>query len=1137
MRTARLLPAALAALLALLGPDAAAQGNTTAAVSGVVLDENGPLPGATVVAVHEPSGSRYGTTSRLDGRYDLRGLRVGGPYTVTASFVGYQPTVRQGLTLTLGQIETVDFPLVEQTAALEEVVVTAEGGGAVIAQSRTGAATNVGEGEIEALPTISRSLTDFARLSPLSAGGGSSSFAGRNDRYNNLQIDGATLNDVFGLGDATPGSQAGTQPISIDAIEEFNVEVAPYDVRAGGFTGGLINAITKSGTNEFAGTLRLLGRNESLIGDFEGQDFSEFQEGTGVFTLGGPIVRDKLFFFVSGEAEVSEFPDNTGLAGSGAPNESNVTLGDVESIAGIAQSVYGYDAGGFDLITDDRSSYKALVKLDWNINENHTLSLRNNTVDADDDQGVGRGRSSFDLGNRRYVFRSFQNSAVAQLNSRFGNNASNEARLVYTAIRDERDVEDEPFPETAVFVTDEDEVGLGIGRFSQANALDQDLVEFTNNLTLFRGAHTLTLGTSNEFYGFSNLFVQDYYGSYEFTDLSLPDGLAVDTDGDGVGDVTGTLPAVDAFRLGLPTRYLFSYASDYETDADGRILFDEAGNPRRTVNPGALPRAEFTAFQLGLYAQDEWNATDRLRLTLGLRVDVPFVPEEPVDNPLVSGGTGVGPDGTAFDIEPAFVDADGEPYSTANTASGNPLFSPRLGLNFRADGLAGRPLQVRGGTGIFSGRTPFVWVSNQFSNTGADLARIDARLRAADFDRDGDGVLSGDELGFFAGSADPAAQPVPGGGNALAPETTTEINLISEDFRFPQVFRTNLGLDQELGAGFVATVEGIYTQAVNDVVYRNLNFVATDTSAYGRPIYGGRADANFTNALLLENTSEGYTYSGVVQLQRRAPAGGGLGGSLSYTLNRATNVNNGTSSRAISNFQFNENVDVNDPGLGTADFEVRHRVLGSLTYRTAYADRFTSELGLFFDTQAGEPFSWIYAGDANADGQRFNDLLYVPASEGEVFLTSENWDLLDAFIESQDGLAAYRGTFAERNTSRAPWQTRLDLEFNQGVETLRGQRVDFEVTLINLLNFLNSDWGRLQGTSFNNITALSFQRYVEDGDVGSALAGRVVTEDDLGKPVVSFNERTVRDFLTGDAFNTFDLASRWQLRFGVKYTF
>ena len=1139
------LPRAAALALALLlaaAPAALAQG-TTASLTGTVSDASGPLPGATVIAVHEPSGTQYGAATRADGQYTLLGLRVGGPYTVTASFVGFQDAVRDGLNLALAQTATVDFTLRED-GALGEIVVEAAGSEAIIAASRTGASTNVGETTIEALPTISRSLADFARLSPLSSGrsGGDAeySFGGRSNRYNNIQVDGATLNDVFGLSDTgAPGGQAGSQPITLDAIAEFNVDIAPYDVRASGFTGGQINAVTKSGTNRFSGSLRYLGRNQELVGDLEGVALDEFSEGLGIFTLGGPILRDKLFFFVSGELQGSSFPDNTGLAGSGATDEFLLGADQVQPVIDAAQSSYGYDTGGFDILGDGRASNKFLAKIDWNVSPRHRFSVRANVVDARDDTGVSRGRTSFDLSNRRYVFNSLQNSVAANLISTFGT-VNNEARLVYTAIRDSRDPEDAPFPETTINVTDEARVRIGIDRFSQANGLDQDLLELTNNVTVFAGDHTLTLGTSNQIWSFNNLFIQDFYGSYEF------DG------GFEIGDET--LDATRAFELGLPSRYRFSYASSYDFDESGRLRFDADGNPVRTVDVGAQPRASFTAAQLALYAQDEWDVLPGLRLTGGLRLDVPLFPDAPVDNPLVSGGTGVAADGSTFEIAPAFrpeaYDAfiqerggtagpyAGPDYSeltTTNTASGNLLWSPRLGLNIQTTGAMAKPLQIRGGTGIFSGRTPYVFISNQYSNTGADLARLDVRFNSfEDFDINGDGLLQDDER-FFPGTADPADQPTPGNNAALSPITTTEINLIADDFKFPQVWRSNLGVDQELGGGFVVTAEGIFSKSVNEVTFRNVNLAQTGTSAYGRPLYERGVNPNFTNAILLENTGEGYDYSLVGQIQRKARTG--FGGSLSYTFNRAFNVNNASSSRAISNWQFNENFDVNNAALGTADYEVRHRVLAYSSYTARYGGRFSTEVGVVADVTAGQPFSYIYNGDANGDGQRFNDLIFVPETEDDVFLVSGNWDLLDAYIEGEAGLRDYRGRPVDRHTARGPWQPRLDLELSQGVETLAGQRVDFEFTLVNVLNFLNDEWGRIQFTRFNNTTGLAFQRYVADSDVGSRIADRIVTADDVGKPVVDFRESYFTDAFTGDRFSTAGLSSRWQVRFGARYSF
>ena len=429
MRT-HLLPlgAALVALFLVLGaPSARAQG-ISAAISGTVVDAAGqPLPGATVLAVHEPSGTPYRAATRGDGGFDLRGLRVGGPYTISASFVGFGTQTQTNVSLVLAQVQTINFTLAEDGASLEQVEVTATSG-AVLSQDRTGAATNVGEEDIEALPTISRSLADFARLSPLTTVSNSgSSVGGRNNRFNNVQVDGATLNDVFGLaGSGTPGGQAGTQPVSLDAVEQFNVEVAPFDVRYGNFTGGLINVVTRSGTNTFRGSLRVLTRNQDFVGNRTipttgySTPYPTFSDNLYIGTLGGPILRNKLFFFLSGEYATSDFPNETGLIGSGAANIFPATSETVAQFISIAQNTYGYDPGTADLISNGRTSGKLLAKLDWNISPRHRFSLRNNYVRAGDDQGNSRSQSTFDLSNRYYVFRSTQNSTAAQLYSTFG---------------------------------------------------------------------------------------------------------------------------------------------------------------------------------------------------------------------------------------------------------------------------------------------------------------------------------------------------------------------------------------------------------------------------------------------------------------------------------------------------------------------------------------------------------------------------------------------------------------------------------------------------------------------------------------------------------------------------------------------
>lgn len=1042
---------ALVALLAAISlPDEIrAQGVTTSAISGTVTDDTGaPLPGANVVATHVPTGTQYGTTSDVNGAYNLVTLRPGGPYTVQFSFVGFRTVAETGINLRLGETRVLNVELQEAAAELGEVEVVGIAS-TVLNSERTGASTNISQETIERLPTIQRSLSDFARLAPQSTGG--NSLAGRNNRYNNIQIDGATLNDVFGLsGTGAPGGQAGAQPIGLDAIQEFNVDIAPYDIRYNGFTGGAINAITRSGTNRFEGSVYFLGRNEHFVGALEPQpgdvlNYPEFSESFAGFRLGGPILQNKLFFFVNAELRRRNDPLATGLLGSGAANVFEVEPSTVNEIIDIARDQYGYDPGGYDLLTQDQGNHNLFARLDWNIDQRNRLTLRHNFVSANDDDGISRGTRRFDLANRQYIFRSDQNSTVAQLNTTFGSNAFNEARLVYTRIRDQRDVEADPFPEVRIDVGGGREVVLGIDRFSQANALDQDLVEFTDNLTYLRGKHSFLFGTSNQIWRFNNLFIQDYYGSYQFD-------------------------SVEDFRLGRPALYQFSYAAD---------------------GFGEQPRAAFTAFQLGFYAQDEYSVNPNLQFTVGLRLDVPVFPQEPPTNP-------------------AAVEAFGVP--TTNTGSGNLLWSPRLGFNYAFS--SERNTQLRGGTGIFSGRTPYVWISNQFSNTGVDVLRTRAFNLPA---------------GFFVPEADPSAQPRPGTSDLLEPIQTAEINLIDNDFKFPQVWRTNLAVDQRLPYGFVGTLEGLYTKTLNDVVYQNLNLVQTGTSANGRPIYGeikgfrgvpSRLDPRFTNALYLSNTDEGHEYSLTAQLQKSTSRG--LNGTFSYTFNRAENVNSATSSRAISNWQFNENFDVNNPRLSTSDFEVRHRLLGVVSQRFDWLERFATTVSLVYEGRSGSPFSWIYVGDANADGQSFNDLVYVPASADEVVIQEGSWEELDRFIGAFESLEEARGTVVERNAGRVPWRNLLDLQLTQTIETVPGQRVEFTANLFNVLNFLNGEWGRVQFLQFDNVSIWDFEGYTDDG-----------------RPIIAFEPGRLAGYAEDreSLYLTSDLASRWQLQLGLRYTF
>lgn len=1053
-----------------------AQGTTSGSIEGTVVDADGePLPGANVVAIHQPTGTRYGTATRPDGRYSFNSVRVGGPYEIQVTFVGFNANKKEISEVQLGETVEVDFALEEGELSLDEISVVAQAD-ETFNRDRTGASINISSQEIRRTPTLSRSLEDFTRLIPQATGGGS--FGGANDRYNNLMVDGATLNDVFGLGEGTPGSQAGvSSPISIDAIKEFNVEIAPFEVTNNNFTGGQINAVTKSGTNEFAGSAYYQLRNESFVGNYVtesgeiSEDVESFDEQYLGLTLGGPIVEDKLFFFVSGEFKRETAPITGGILGSGQDNSFDIPASDFAEIRDIALNQYGYDPGNFgNNIEQAQDNNKLLAKLDWNINQDHKLTFRYNFVDAIDEEGIGRGSSSYSFSNRQYNFNSTQNSLVAELNSSFGNNMANTFRAVYTRIRDSRDVVAEAFPEVNISLPLQNDTGdfgsvfMGIDRFSQANALDQDLIEITDNFTYIRGDHKFTLGTSNQIFKFRNLFVQDDFGAYEFW-------------------------SIDDFRAGNPVGYTYSY-----------------------LLPGGNRAAEFSAIQLGAYVQDEWTVQSNLKLTFGLRVDVPVMPDDPTYNP---------------DVADAFPG-----FSTDRVASGNFLWAPRLGFNW-APNTGEYTTQLRGGAGIFSGTPPFVWISNQYSNTGADYGRVDA------FNPGGLGD------GFFSG--DPDNQPTPGENPNLSPINTTEVNLIEEDFKYPQAAKFNLAIDQNLPYGITATLEGIYSKLINAVVYRNINLGQVGTSAYGRPIYGdiyytpqfgnasgdpNRIDPRFTNALVLDNTDKGYNYSITAELNKRFDWG--LRANLSYTYNRAENVNNGTSSRAISNWQYNENFDVNNPRIGTADFERRHRILANVGYTFYWADRLRTTVSVIFDGHSGTPFSWIYSGDANGDSRFDNDLMYVPASEDEVIVTSGNWNELNDWIASESSLNEYRGEVVPRGTAREPWTNFLDLRINQEIQTFGGQKLEITASMFNVLNFLNDEWGVRESVSFNNYQAVNFEGYVDEAFINGRGAQYGATAEDIGKPILNFSPSNVTE---ENIYNTNDLFSRWQMQIGLRYSF
>ncbi|WP_299702941.1 TonB-dependent receptor [uncultured Pontibacter sp.] len=1027
-----------------------AQGTTTAAMNGVVKDQSGTeLPGATVIVVHQPTNTQYVAPTNSEGRYNIQNMRVGGPYTVTTSYVGYQEQRIENVTLTLGQNYRLDLVLSESATTLGEVTVTAAQD-KVINSDRTGAATSVSTEQIEALPTISRSLNDFTRLTPqASTAGAGTSFAGQSNKYNNFSIDGTVNNDVFGLSSSgTNGGQTGVQPISLDAIEAIQVVVAPFDVRQGGFTGGGVNAITRSGSNNTEGSVYYFGNNEKLVGKSNDAarnaypDYTDYQLGG---RLGGALIKNKLFFFANGEVTKRTQPV---LFEPGSPT-SNFSIDELDRISAVAKRL-GYDPGSFGAQSQETNSEKLFARLDWNINNNHQLTLRHSYTYGED-LGLSRNPNTLRFSNNAVFFPSTTNSTVAQLNSNIGGVFANELLVGYTTVRDNRTISGDPFPTVQLNLSGGRRVTLGGEAFSVANQLDQDVFTLTNNFSWFKGKHTFTFGTHNEFYKTYNLFIRQEFGAYQYDSIEA---------WEAVGTPEETAP--------------FQYDRTY------------------SLTDNRKQGADFTAFQLGFYAQDEYALMPNLKVTGGIRLDMPTFNDEPAANEMINNNSKFTERGLA----------------TNKTPGTQFLISPRVGVNW--DVFDDGSTQVRGGAGIFTGRAPFVWISNQYTNTGNMLGSINAR---------------GSKYPDLRFNADPNSQIT--SGDLGLNERASEINITDPNFKFPQLFRVNGAIDRRLPGNVVATVEGIYSKTINNIYYQNLNLVQNGTleGADKRPIFK-RDDTNFNDIIYLTNTNQGYSYSVTGQLQKTFDSG--LFGSVAYTYSRAQDANPGNSSQARSNWiNVNQVYGLNDIRAAWADNDIRSRIISALGYTLKYENGSSTTISAFYNGQSGAPISYIYNGDINGDDGRTNDLVYIPSNRNEIRFSGDQaaqdaqWEAFNAYVESNEYLRSRRGQYAERNGDRMPWTNQVDLRFMHEIKLNttdeKSHKLQFTFDVMNAGNLLNKDWGRQYGANFNAFQLLD-----------------VVSGSGTTTPTLRYTGRGLTD---GNPYFTQDFASRWRGQVGVRYIF
>lgn len=1038
--------AALAVAGVLLPGSARAQGVTTAAVSGTVTDETGqPVADAQIQVLNTATGYSTGTMTRADGRYNVLGLEVGGPYTVRARRIGYAPEERTGFVLTLGQNLRLDLRLGRQAVVLTGVTVTADRD-ALISSSRTGAQTLVSDTALRRLPTLNRNFTDFVALTPqVSVSGPGISGGGVNNRYNNIQIDGAIASDIFGLGSTgQPGGQAGGKVISLEAVKEYQVLLTPFDVRQGNFAGALVNAVTKSGTNQFHGTAFYYTRNEGLARNVE--YLPEYEQTQLGFSLGGPIVRDRVHFFVAPEftrRTQPAFGPYLGSADQPVPSDT------VQRFISLLQG-YGINGGSAGLVQNKNPLDNAFARIDVAALPFNSRAVISYNYSFPKNDVFSRSDRSFPLTSFAYQFESRTSQPKLQLFSNFANGAANELSLAATFSRDKR----RPDVVAPMITVQSRSVGLvaGADRFSQGNALDQDILELKDDVTFPVGAHTVTIGTQNQFYNIYNLFSRDSYGVYTFGNL-------------------------DSLALGLPNSYSVGLQSD----------------PRYPV------RVHMRASQFALYAQDQWQPARGLSLTVGLRADIPVLNTRPPRTELVATNFG---------------------RNTDEVPSGNVQWSPRLGFNWDVTG--DQTNQLRGGVGMFVGRPAFVWISNAYQNSGSGLGLLNCTNRGAT-------AFSG------AGRApafdpDPTSQPTACANGAGLSSYRDQIDLLSQDLKFPQTLRLTLGYDRRLPLGLVGTLEGIWTRNVNDFFYLNRNLAGPQgVDARGRVMYGTigatgqssptRVSSSFGNIIEAVNTSRNYSYNLTAQLQRRFE--NNFEARAAYTFSRVRDAQSPTSSQGISNWRFGRTLsgrhDDQEPTISL--FDQPHKIVLAGTYSLPTR----TDVSLYYIGQSGQPYDYVYGGfsgrgDLNADGSQGNDLFYVPRSATDssqiVVETVATAQALEEFIENTDCLRESRGRIMERNSCRTPWQNIMNLTLRQSLPQFRGQNVALEVGVFNLLNLLNREWGLQQFTpgGFSNVNIVT-----HTGMVGTV-------------PRVTFNPNAER-------FNARNAASNYQIQLSARYSF
>ena len=1004
---------------------------TTSSIRGRVTTNDNPLPGATIVATHTPSGTNYGTTSNSEGHFAISGMRVGGPYNVTISFIGYNDVVIADLMLGLGNNAELSVELTEAAIEVEDIVISAS--------SKNLSGDTFLRNEIEAIPSIDRSIYDLTNLmsTAISPAAGGIILGGQSTRYNAFTIDGTSSADIYGLGTTgMTGSLTKANPIPIDAVGAVSISTATVNVRESGFTGGAINAVTRSGDNEFRGSAYTYYNNEHFWGTTPGADVAErkhlSEQATNIYgvTLGGPIVKNKLFFFVAGEFNRNTTPSTN----YPAMGNSALSVEEAQKISERYHALTGYDGGGYGENLIKALTGSAVARLDWNINRNNHLSLRYNMLHADADASSNTNQAFYFTG-AEYTNINRTHSVVAELNTS-KNNKINTLRLGYTRLKDGRTT-DESLPAVIINGLGERGTGsatIGTNPYSGRNMLKQDVFIFGDDFVFIADNNHITIGTSNEIYRADNLYMANARGTYTYNNL-------------------------DDFLADNASKYQYGYF------ADGKQ------NPPMTTG------------QFAVYAQDEVYLAGDGKFTAGLRIDIPVMFDTP----------GINEEFNASDFA-----------KKANTATGNiprtqVLISPRIGY----EGSIAEGLKLRTSAGIYTGRSPFVWLSNCYQNNGMRSMSVTVNNAA----ETPDFSLNPESVGIMSNPA---------------------IDIVAKDFRYPQVFRLAAGLDYQYG-GLRLSLDGDYTKGINNLFVENL--VAADN---GQRLYvggeGSTTSATYYNSTTKEyssvyrlgNTHKGYSWSATARLEYNfSYALEGLRLTAAYTYSEAKSVNDGISAQSSSNWGRNYAVDSNNPALSNSVYEFPHKVVASLSYSRLYG-KFGTNFMLLYNGHSGEHYSLTYAKgkvDINGDSYKGNSLIYIPTeAEMATMLWADDTSAaaFNSYIEQDSYLSRNRGKFAERNSHSLPFVNRLDLHFAQSFyfSNKSDRRIELSLDILNLSNLISRSWGLVHRTSNWTLSPVSVTELKEvDGGY---------------RPVYKFN---------GAQYTVDDVMSRWHMQLGVRVVF